>query len=171
MNAAPRVALPMLALLALATPAAATTSEYQMYLHDDPMHLVVNDAAGEYVETLRAQPGDELRFTVHNDGSAPHRVVVCADAPDDTEDCARQIAFTALLQPGQSGPMSFVAGEEGTFDVYCNVPGHKGKVGSVGSMRVQLVVGDGAQAKAGTPAPAVGALLVALAAGALLRRR
>lgn len=171
---AARVAIVLLALVALAAPASAKTLEYHVYLHDDPLHMVVNDLDGNFVEELRVQPGDEVRMNVHNDGSAPHRIVACADAPDDTEDCAKQWAFTPLLQPGDAAPLSFVASEEGTFDIYCNVPGHKGKLGSVGSMRVQMVVGDGGAGDDGgngIPAPALVGVAGALAAAALLRRR
>ncbi|MFN0126451.1 MAG: PA14 domain-containing protein [Verrucomicrobiales bacterium] len=93
---------------------------------------------------LRVKPGHAVEIVLRNDDQLPHNLVVLRESgvfmevaqkawelgpqgppaqwiPDD----ARILAHSGMVDPGQTGKLSFNApAEEGTFDFVCTFPGH-----------------------------------------------
>lgn len=154
-------ALALTALLALPY-ADARELEQIVYLHDvSGLHLTP--------ASIYAKVGDVIKLNVENDGQSDHNLRVCGDAPSPLQSCEETWAFTPMIPPNGTAPLTFEAKRAGTFDYYCAVPGHKGRApGAMGGMWGQLVVqGDE------KPAPAAPVLfaLLAVAGVALASRR
>lgn len=152
-----------LTLLALLLPSAATGQEgsrtiaVQAQLHDTALgpHMVP--------ERIDARVGDTLVVEVVNQGTTKHNVVFCAE-PKESATCAERLAFTPLMDPGAVRNLTFTVTEPGTFEYYCDVPGHR-----QGGMRGELLVQG--EAKKETPLPGLALALLALAGLALATRR
>lgn len=153
------IVIPLLALLAAAPTAAAAVQEHAIYLHEysGGLHIVP--------EVIHAEVGDTLRVTVHNQGASPHNLRFCGDPAGPMESCRDVWAFTGMIPPNGTAPMTVDVKKAGTFDYYCYIAGHKG-----GGMAGQLIVEGGAEEKSAPAAP-LAALLAALVAVAFLRRR
>lgn len=156
--------LPLLALLALAAaaaPAAAQerVTEHTIYLHEFTGGLHVQP------ERIHARVGDTLNVTVVNSGATPHNLVFCGDGTTHVERCEKRWAFTGMIPASQSASVTLRVEEEGTFDYYCDIPGHKS-----GGMGGQLIV-QGDAAKKTVPAPGLALVAAALAGALLLARR
>ncbi len=110
----------------------ANAASVQVYLHDNPFHLQITPALLNAAGTAT--------FNVTNTGSVTHDFTLCRRAEDGG--CARPLAFTPLLKPGQSVAIQADL-TPGDYEVRCTVPGH-----ADGGMRATLSVGASSQ---GTP--------------------
>ncbi|MGY5148869.1 MAG: plastocyanin/azurin family copper-binding protein [Candidatus Nitrosopumilus sp. bin_68KS] len=99
--------------------------------------LAFNALPGEpdHNPTINMNVGDEINFSIVNDGKSFHAFGVTKS----TEGFSGIIASSAIasasnpLKPGESGESTFIAGEEGTYYYICTVPGHReqGMVGEI----------------------------------------
>ena len=162
-----RIAIPLLATLLLAPAASAARSlEMEIHLHElqAGLHIIP--------EEINAAVGDTLKITVYNDYidhmPSPHDVLFCGDGTNPSTECKNKWAFTGLIQGNQTAQLTVPVKKAGTFDYYCDIPGHKA-AGMSGLLRVQ---GDGSSTgRSTTPGVALVGTLIALAAVAVLRRR
>lgn len=81
-----------------------------------PWALVSNGANNP---TIKARVGATVKITFQNTGQTPHTWTLDANSPSP------YYVSTALVDPGRSETVSFVADKPGTFTYYCKVPGHK----------------------------------------------
>lgn len=147
------------ALLALVPTAGAEEVEHIVYLHEysGGLHIVP--------ETITAKVGDTLKVTVVNEGRSPHNLIFCGDGTSPLEKCNERWAFTANIPAGESAPLTVTLTKAGTFDYYCDIPGHKSG-GMTGVLTVQ-----GEPEKRSVPPPGLVAAALAAAAAALVLRR
>lgn len=140
------------------------TIAIQAQLHETSfgLHLVP--------ERMDARVGDTLVVEVVNQGSARHDVVFCGDPPGGSGTCNDKWAASPILDGGQSANVTIKVTKAGTFEYFCDLPGHK-----QGGMKGELVVQEApGGSKKATPGPAPILALLAVAAAALLvlpRRR
>lgn len=157
-----RYALPALVLALAFAPLAAAQAEHDIYLHDQGssefgrLHLTP--------PVVNARVGETLTFTVHNQGATLHNLMVCGDGEKFETTCDDAWGRTRNLQANETGVITFEPQKVGRFDIYCDIPGHKGG-GMAGTLLVQ---GESAETS-GIP---LGPLaLAALGAAALTPRR
>lgn len=145
----------------LAAPANAQegrTLHVQAQLHDTALgpHMVP--------ERIEAHVGDTLVVEVSNQGTTKHNLVFCSGPVAGTT-CSQRFAFVPLMDPGQNRTVTFQVTQPGTFEYFCDVPGHR-----QGGMRGELVV-QGEAVKKESPGLAAPAALAALSLLALVLRR
>ena len=113
--------------------------------------LAFNSLPGEpdHNPTIKMNVGDEINFSVINDGKSFHAFGVTKE----TEGFSGVIPGSEIasasnpLKSGESGESNFIAGEEGTYYYICTVPGHR-EQGMVGEIIVGPSQGGGSQAAA-----------------------
>jgi len=151
-------ALVVLSLLAAPSVLAAEAT-HEVFLHEysGGFHLVP--------EEIYANVGDVLTFQVTNQGAAPHSLIVCGDEPSPSNACTDTWGRMPPIAANETRPIQFTAKKAGTFEYWCDVPGHKG-AGMLGTL---VVKGEGASKK-GLPAPGIALVALALVALALVRR-
>lgn len=159
-NLAAALLLAALAAALAAAPAHAQegrTIAVQAQLHDTALgpHMVP--------ERIDARVGDTLVVEVINQGTTKHNLVFCGDSPAGST-CNEKTAFTPLLEPGETRNLTVRVTKPGTFEYYCDIPGHR-----QGGMRGELHVQG--EAVKETPGAAPLALLALAAALALTLRR
>ena len=94
--------------------------------------------------TINMNVGDEINFSVVNDGVSFHSFGVT----QETEGFSGIIPGSEIasasnpLKSGESGESNFIAGEEGTYYYICTVPGHRDQ-GMVGEIIVGPSKGGG----------------------------
>lgn len=149
----------LLALLSSPALAAPQTLEMEVYIHDNPLHLVP--------ERFNAHEGDTLKVHVQNLGAGKHTVVFCGDGVEPESTCKDRWAF-AVLQPGQEANLTVPAKRVGTFEFYCDIPGHK-----QGGMRSELVIQSSGEKTKSVPGLDAAPVMIIAALLALLppRRR
>lgn len=148
----------LLALLSSPARAAPQTLEMQVYIHDNPLHLLP--------ERFNAHEGDTLKVHIQNLGAGQHTVVFCGDGAEPESTCKDRWAF-AVLQPGQEANLTVPAKRAGTFEFYCDIPGHK-----QGGMRSELVIqSTGEKTKSVPGADAAPIMIIATLLALLLSRR
>jgi plastocyanin len=103
--------------------------------------LAFNALPGEtdHNPTITMDVGDEINFSVVNDGKSFHAFgVTAADEGFGGIIPGSEVAAASNpLKPGEGGESKFIAGEEGVYYYICTVPGHR-EQGMVG----KIVVGD-----------------------------
>lgn len=152
-------------LLAGLTLAGATTAQEERTIAIQAQLHETSQGLHMLPERIDARVGDTLTVEVVNQGATKHNLVFCAD-PAGSSTCNERMAFTRLLEQGQSQNLTFTVEEPGEFDYYCDLPGHK-----QGGMRGTLyVTGESQKKESPGPAPALAALAIAGIA-LLLRRR
>ena len=75
--------------------------------------------------TLNVEPGDVVQITLVNGQATEHDLVI-----DEFG-----VATGSVTQVGQESVITFVADQGGSFDYYCNIPGHRA-AGMVGKLQV-----------------------------------
>ncbi|NIR28978.1 MAG: hypothetical protein GWN84_06620 [Gammaproteobacteria bacterium] len=121
--------LPMLGAVLL-TLAAGPALAQQGGVSDGTLGVVLSEWSMGFNQTSTAD-GD-LRVRVSNAGQAPHNLTIESSG-------GRHYVETTLLPPGASRTLE-VDLPDGTYEVYCNVPGHR-KFG----MEATLTVGGAAE--------------------------
>ncbi len=89
--------------------------------------------------TIHAGVGDEIKFSVINNGKSFHAfgVTKADEGVGGIIPSSAIAAATNPLKPGESGESTFVPGQDGIYYYICTVPGHRDQ-GMVG----QIIVGD-----------------------------
>ena len=102
--------------------------------------------------TINANVGDEINFSVINDGVSFHSFgVTKADEGFAGIIPGSEIgAASNPLKPGEGGESSFIPGEEGTYYYICTVPGHR-EQGMVGEIIVGPAKSGGSSGEAAAP--------------------
>ncbi len=164
-----RLIIPLLLIIALAMPAvSAQPANYEVTVRaresgcpddKDFCFVVVGSLA-------KIQAGDKVTFTLVNDGTTAHELVVVPYADRDKEHKATDEA-TALgeieqIEPGQSASATFTV-PDGGFYFWCALPGHE----TLGMWTEAPAVSSGKD----SPSPLVFAVLGVMAAALILRRR
>lgn len=160
-----RALLIVLALALLALPQAAAATKHQIDLHE----LNGGVAYHLYPDEIKAAKGEALEITVVNPAEPnrqPHNLVFCAK-PVGNDGCDERIAFSRMLDPGETQTINFVVPDVERVEFWCEVFGHKS-----GGMRGAIEVSAAAAApRSSTPAPGPLAALALVALLALVRRR
>ena len=116
--------------------------------------LAFNALPGEadHNPTIHMNVGDEIGFSVINDGKSFHSFgVTKADEGFAGIIPGSEIGSASNpLKPGEGGESQFIAGEEGIYYYICTVPGHR-EQGMVG----QIIVGDVSVEEVMEPEPEV----------------
>ena len=122
------------------------TADLSFIESDDFRTLAFNALPGESDNnpTINANVGDEINFSVINDGVSFHSFgVTKADEGFAGIIPGSDIgAASNPLKPGEGGESSFIPGEEGTYYYICTVPGHR-EQGMVGEIIVGPAKGGG----------------------------
>ncbi|MCV0410522.1 plastocyanin/azurin family copper-binding protein [Nitrosopumilus sp.] len=89
--------------------------------------------------TINADVGDEINFSVINNGKSFHSfgVTKATEGFSGIIPGSEVASASNPLKPGEGGDSKFIPGEEGTYYYICTVPGHR-EQGMVG----KIVVGD-----------------------------
>ena len=87
---------------------------------------------------LTATVDEEVTIEFENTGALEHTFTIDEISADDvTEEYQGDEAdIDVVLQPGESGTLSFTPTEAGEFEFYCTVPGHR-EAGMVGTLTVE----------------------------------
>jgi nitrite reductase (NO-forming) len=103
--------------------------------------------------TINANVGDEINFSVINDGVSFHAFGVTKADEGFTGIIPESDIASASnpLKAGESGESSFIPGEEGTYYYICTVPGHR-EQGMVG----EIIVGPAKSGGSSTAAAPTG---------------
>ncbi|MDH5658670.1 MAG: plastocyanin/azurin family copper-binding protein [Nitrosopumilus sp.] len=116
--------------------------------------LAFNALPGEpdHNPTINMNVGDEINFSVVNDGKSFHSFGVTKASEGFSGIIPDSEIATASnpLKPGESGESKFIAGEEGTYYYICTVPGHR-EQGMVGEIIVGPSKGNGSSGPAAAP--------------------
>lgn len=116
--------------------------------------LAFNALPGEegHNPTLNVNVGDEINFSVVNDGKSFHSfgVTKAAEGFSGIIPGSEIASASNPLKPGESGESKFIPGEEGTYYYICTVPGHR-EQGMVGEIIVGPSKSSGGSAKAAAP--------------------
>ena len=116
--------------------------------------LAFNALPGEegHNPTIKANVGDEINFSVINNGKSFHAFGVTKAEEGFSGIIAGSEINSASnpLKPTQSGTSKFIPGEEGTYYYICTVPGHR-EQGMVGEIIVGPAKSGGGSAKASAP--------------------
>jgi nitrite reductase (NO-forming) len=122
---------------AIMAPAAAATVSYTLRttLGHEGMRFIGVGGAIEGVEnpTLQANPGDTVQITLINGDGIEHNLAL----PDFN------VLSEHLTAVDSQTVVTFVAGQEGMFSYFCEIPGHQ-----QAGMEGRLVIGASAQAEA-----------------------
>jgi len=121
---------------------------------DDFRTLAFNALPGEEGNnpTIQANVGDEINFSVVNDGKSFHSFGITKSE----EGVSGIIPGTEIgsasnpLKPGESGTVDFIPSEEGTYYYICTVPGHR-EQGMVGEIIVGPAKGGSGGGQAAAP--------------------
>lgn len=117
--------------------------------------LAFNALPGEegHNPTISANVGDEINFSIINDGKSFHAFgVTKADEGFAGIIPASEVASASNpLKPGESGESKFIPGQEGTYYYICTVPGHR-EQGMVG----EIIVGPAKSVAPSAPAAPTG---------------
>jgi nitrite reductase (NO-forming) len=76
--------------------------------------------------TWTIKAGQPVTMTAQNVGTVAHDFSIRGTTPE----------VTLLVQPGQTGTTTFTIAKAGTYEVYCNQPGHEA-AGMKGTLTVQ----------------------------------
>ena len=106
--------------------------------------LAFNALTGEegHNPTINANVGDEINFSVVNDGKGFHAfgVTQADEGFAGIIPGSEVAAASSPLKSGESGDSSFIPAEEGTYYYICTVPGHR-DLGMVGEIIVGASTG------------------------------
>lgn len=159
-----RTTIAVLLLAGLSLAGAATAQEGRTIAIQAQLHELPSGGLHMLPERIDARVGDTLVVEVVNQGTTKHNLVFCGD-PAGASTCNERMAFTRLLDPGASQEITFTVEDAGTFDYYCDLPGHK-QGGMAGTL---YVTGESKKNESPGPGPAI--LVLALVGIALLLRR
>ena len=116
--------------------------------------LAFNSLPGEpnHNPTINMNVGDEINFSVTNNGKSFHAFGVTKSAEGFSGIIPGSEIGSASnpLKPGESGKSNFIAGEEGTYYYICVVPGHRDQ-GMVGEIIVGPAKGGSSSGVAAAP--------------------
>lgn len=154
----------VIATLTFAVIAAGTAAGQKTLQLDVNLHELESGGLHLAPDAINAMAGDTLQLTVVNTGNSPHNLIVCGDGKNPGSACDDKWGFTAMLGAGQIGQLSATAKKGGTFEYYCDIPGHKA-AGMKGTLSVAGETGNE------TPGAALVVTLMSLGAVALSRRR
>ncbi len=163
-----RLLVALLMFLALAVPATAQGSNYEVTVYaresgcpdgKDFCFVVVGSLA-------KIEPGDKVTFTLINEGNTGHELVVVPfddrDRQHKDTDEATALGEIEEIGPGRTASATFTVPDSG-FYFWCALPGHE----TLG-MWVEAPV---AKAEKDSPSPVAFAVLGLIAAAIVLRRR
>lgn len=148
------LALAVVALLPT-IPAQEGETRHIVWLHENPLHVAP--------ERINAAVGEDIVLDVKNFNDMPHDLVVCGDGKDPSSACDDRWGYISL-DPQTEGELRFKAEKAGTFEYFCQIPGHK-----QGGMQGELVVaGAGNEENKNVASPGLAVVLAGLAGAAAL---